>query len=281
MMGKITNYSFFHVTIFRFFGLLTILTFALTSCQTLQPKSEHDKAARILESQKALVRSSLDSSRPEAALQQLRPLLVKYPKDAGLHNLMGLAQLALKNPSRAIRHFRSAYKLDQAPAAALNLSSAYIEAGQYKGATALLKTMLKQQGDKAYPMKERIYHNLGYANLRQKNNKAAIHWFGEALAENPSFFPSHMELARLYEAKGRAKLARSSYGKALNYCEVCFDPIYAITMIDLKTGYAARASHLVRQYLKNPKLTEHDRRRARNLLNFTATASLPSAPSKG
>jgi Tfp pilus assembly protein PilF len=252
----------------RVFGLSTSLTLGAFSCQT--SGSGHAEAEahqkEVLESQKALVRNALDTGKPESALKSLRDLLELHPEDASLQNLMGLTQLTLTNYARAISHFQISYKLDPQLATGLNLSSALIESQQYPRAQKLLLTLLKQAPKVKYRYKERILHNLGYCALKQGDTKKAEEWYRLALEENPTFFPSHLELGRFYESSGRRDLAIKSYKAAADYCQTCFEPIEPLARLYIGSGQSSEAKRILSQYLKVEDLSENDRRQALTLL---------------
>lgn len=250
-------------------GLTSSLTLGSFSCQTSgtrKPDAETQEKA-VLESQKDLVRNALDTGKPESALKSLRDLLLVFPDDASLQNLMGLTQLALKNTMRAQRHFQIAYKLSPEVATGLNLSSALIEAGEYRKAQKLLLALSKVADKSRYRYKERIYHNLGYCALKQNQISKAEEWYKVTLEENPTYFPAHMEVARLYEDTGRPLLAMQSYRQAVDYCRNCFEPVEALTRLYVTTGQANEAKRLITQFLRNEELPESDRMRAVDLLS--------------
>ena len=245
--------------------LISSLSLALTSCQTTDQPSASEREASVLESQKALVRNSLDEGKPEMALKYLRELTTLYPEDASILNLMGLTQLALKNPTRAATFFLRAYKADKSVAAALNLSSAYLENGDYKRAITLLKAMTKQAEKEKYEFKERIYHNLGYAYLKLNQMTQATTWFKTALEENPTYFPASMELARIYEKTNRPAMAAETYRHAIDYCRSCFEPVQSLTMIYLKMGKIFEAKKLLVDFDRTDNIPANDRAASKRL----------------
>jgi Tfp pilus assembly protein PilF len=261
----------------RVLGLTTSLTLGAFSCQTSGDgkinAESHQK--EVLESQKALVRNALDTGKPESALKSLRDLLDVYPEDASLQNLMGLTQLSLTNYARSIRHFQISYKLAPQIATGLNLSSALIESKQYLRAQKLLTVLLKQAPKAKYRFKERILHNLGYCAMQQGDTKKAEEWYRLALEENPTFFPSHLELGRYYESRGRSELAIQSYKYAADYCRTCFEPIEPLTRIYTATGRRGEAKRLLTQYLRVEDLLDTDRRHATDLLTRLSETSAP------
>lgn len=249
--------------------LIASLSSVLQGCQTLADQADagtRDK--EVIESQKALVRNALDTGKPDQALKTLRDLLRGSPDDAALNNLMGLTQLALKNPNRAVTHFMRAYKEEHSIAIALNLSSGYIENGDFNKAASLLTAMLKQADKDKYQYKERIYHNLGYAHVRLHQLTQATSWFKEALDENPTFFPSYLELARVYEKTKRPAMAAKTYARATDYCQSCFEPVYSLAMIYMKMGKYLDARQILVKYNKNEGITATDRAAAQRLLKL-------------
>ena len=136
----------------------------LCGCQTLGNDEEARKQSEILNTQKSLIVSFLNRGMPSMALKDLRKLSEQYPDDPDFKNLLGLTHLALGNPKAAIPFFKEAYKREPRTAVALNLSSAYIEAGEADKAIALLIKLAKAPDVKSYEHPERINHNLGLAS---------------------------------------------------------------------------------------------------------------------
>lgn len=254
--------------------LLFSLTFLNLACQTGKDGIAQGRDQEVLEKQKTLVRNQLDEGKPEGALTLLRTLTRQFPKDASLQNLLGLTHLALKNPGRAIKHFSESYKLDRQPGTALNLSSAYIEGGDHAKAVKLLLALLKTKEMKGYPHRERVFHNLAYANEHAGNKTKAEEWYQEAIDENPTFFPSHLELARLYEQTGRPAMAIKAYRRATDYCHACFEPVYALSMLYMKTNKPAEARKILLSYGKMDGVAPGDRERAQQLLRLVTTAGI-------
>lgn len=246
-------------------AMTTSLTLGGFSCQTIGHETDHQEKA-VLESQKALIRNALDSGKPDAALKSLRDLLAVRPEDDGLQNLMGLAQLALGNHQRAVRHLRLAYEINPEIAIGLNLSSALIEAGDLKAAEALLLKFKQTATKTKYPFPERIAHNMGYVALKAKKLTKAEEWYRAALVENPTYFPSILELGRLYESTRKVSKAISSYRQALDYCSSCIEPVEALVRLYVAQGQNQEALTTLTQYLRNDSVQEADRKRASTLL---------------
>lgn len=256
-----------------------ILLASLGACQTSGDKSPEAKQQALLDTQKALARNALDMGKPNQAMAGLRPLLREYPNDQELLTLMGLTQLALHNGMRAVRFFQTAYKIDPSVANGLNLSSAYIDAGDHERAAQLLTSLAKQAEGDDYPYKERIYHNLGYCYVKQNRLSKAEQWLRQAFEENPSYFPAQLELARLYERTKRPAMALKAYRESIDHCGVCFEPVEALAMLYVKMGKRADASRLLMQFNKIDGIEAGDRAKASALLNRITMADL--APRRG
>jgi Tfp pilus assembly protein PilF len=254
--------------------LLSSLALGLSSCQTTQADEVRAKKDNVIASQKAIVHNALDNGDTKLAYATLRSLINAYPEDATLQNLMGLTQLAMKNSTRAVRHFQAAYKLDKSPGIALNLSSAYIETGDYDKSVKLISSILREPGTTKYQFKERLLHNLGFANVKLKKNTRAESFFKQALEENPSFYPSHLELARLQKNMGRPALAMRSYRNAMDYCHVCLDPVSELTTLYVKSGKMRDARDILLRYGKVQGVAESDKKKAANLLQIVTASDL-------
>lgn len=247
-------------------------------CQTTQDQPEETQEQKVLESQKALIRNALDSGKPQTILQNLRALIREYPEDASLQSLMGFTQLALKNAPRAIQHFQIAYKLEPTSASGLNLSSAYLEAGDYGKATTLLKALLKKAEREDYANRERIMHNLGYVHERQKQLTKAEYWFQQALEENPTYYPSYMELGRLFERTRRPAMAMKAFQQASDYCPVCLDPVQTLSTLYMKSGRFGDARVMIMRYLRHDNVAPEDKAKATQLLKLANGPTAPGAP---
>lgn len=245
------------------------LALVLTSCQSLMgPSEEEAKNETILRTKKSLVISFLNKGLPGIALKEVKTALKKYPKDADFKNLMGLTQLALKNPRASFKYFKKAYAMEKRVPFALNLSSAYIEAGQNQKAISLLKRLKKHPKFSEYKHPERVHHNMGLSNERLKNTREAIRYYRRALSSNPSFYISLIRLGQIYQKKGWNKKARNQFRTAAKACPQCFDPINGLTMTYIAQGKPRKAIRILNKFLKNQKVTEGDKTRAEDMLKM-------------
>lgn len=259
------------------FWFVSFFIIILTGCQTLNVlDAEERQRQEVLTTQKSVVVSFLNKGLPEMAIKELRGLIAKYPDDADFRNLMGLAQLAIRNHTEAIRYLHDAYKIEPRPSIALNLSSAYIEAGQYNKSITLLMALSKQKKIDEYPHPERVSHNIGLASERAKNTKQAEKFYLKALSQNPSFYISLMRLGSLYENTKQPKKAYTYFHKAKSTCPTCFDPVNALTMNYLAEGKTQKATQIAKSYLSQKELLPQDRVRGVRLLEMTQKAVKPA-----
>lgn len=263
-----------------FTALLVCLSlFAGTACQSLNSgqSQQEKKQTEILDAKKAVIVSYLNKGLPQMALKDLRESIAAHPQDADLKNLMGLAQLAIQNPNKAIGYFKDAYRIDPKVPIALNLSSAYIEAGEQAKAIELLLKLQNGKDSQSYPHPERISHNLGLAHERLGKIKQAEKYYVLALKDNSSFYLSLMRLGQLYDKSGRPKQARTQYQRAKETCDVCFDPVEALSKNFIAVKRADLAVSTLKKYMNTKDVTTTDKTRAQKLLSTAErVANLPT-----
>lgn len=265
-------------TFFSFVRILyvnIIFIISASGCQTIR---DHDKEKKqtedILKTQKSLVISYINKGKARMAHRELRPALKKYPQDPDFKNLMGLVYLVLKNPTKAAYYFNESLKIEKRPAVYLNLSSAYIESKNYSKAIKLLTALKKSSLFKSYNFPERISHNLGLAAESMQKWKLAERHYKEAIGENPQYYLSMMRLGALYESTNRRDLAILQFRNARSVCNLCFDPVSALSMNYLNQGQKKHALGVVKAYMKQERLNPADRSRATKLLQIASKANV-------
>ncbi len=260
--------------------LFISLTAILSACQTSGSRDQQNSVLAMHDAQKEIVRNALDTGKPESVIETMRTMVREHPNDPETHSLMGFTQLALKNPLKAVKHFKLAYKLKPDVATGLNLSSALIEASDTATASKILPKLVKIAEKENYRYKERIFHNLGYAAIKQKDLKKAESWFKTAIEENPAFFPSHLELARIYEQAKKPAEAIASYRRASDYCLICFEPVDALAKIYTQLGRHAEAKKILIQFTKQEGISPVDREHAQSSLASIFTEKNKTQPAK-
>jgi Tfp pilus assembly protein PilF len=225
------------------------LILGTSGCQTLNDSSDNT-AASDPATDLSVARAFLDSGRPDKAMYELRNVLQKNPKNCDAQSLMGLTQLALKNPKRALSHLQTAWNLEPKSQHALNLSSALIETKQYESAQKLIMKGLSLKENPPYLHKERFLHNLGLIAERKGRLDAAQKAFRKALEENPTFYLSRAHLAEILAAQGKSEDAREEWELARASCPGCLEPTVNLAKYYQLKGDFKTAVGIVNDYKK-------------------------------
>ena len=242
------------------FIIATVATLLLSGCQT-SGKVEPD-AAKIIASQKHIVVSYLNAGLPSQAHGELRKIIEKNPNNADFLELMGVTQLALKNHEKAVFYLRKAYGQNGKVETGLNLSSALIAARSWSQAQRLILALLKESSADAYPRTERLYHNLGLIYQERGAPARAEHYYRKALAENPSYYLTLLQLGLLCRQQRRYGDALSWLSKAKNFCRKCLEPVRHLSAIYVRTGKRQLAFVTVDTYSRQTGLNLQERRAA-------------------
>ena len=230
---------------------LLFISIALFSsaCQTINlASSTPDKVETSTNLDVA--RAFLDDGRPDKAMYELRPILDKNPDSPMAQSLMGLSQLALRNPRKAVKHLEIAWKLEPRAQHALNLSSAYIENKDYSSAQKIITAGLRLKETPPYKNKERFYHNLGFIAELKGSPGAAEKAYLRALEENPAFYISRAKIAIMMEEKHKLEIAKWHWELARMSCAGCFEPIAHLAIYYQNKGESKKALALVQDFKK-------------------------------
>lgn len=237
----------------------------ISACQTSNPNSESrsDQAGKDeISTSLSVATSFLDAGRPDKAMMELNGVLQRHPNDTDALNLMGITQLALANPRRAVIHLEKAWKIKNSSPIGVNLSSAYLELKRYKDAEKLLKMLIARKETPRYEHRERFFHNYGLVLEKTNRLVAAERQYRNATEENPTFHLSRLQLARLYQEQKKPQLAIKELDAARFACPQCFDPTAALVKIYAERGEVTKARLMIRDYRLTEGLAAFDRTRA-------------------
>ena len=239
---------------------IIFIALLLSNCQTSSKKQKD--AEKILASQKNIIVSYLNSGLPSQAHGELRKILERNPHNVDFIELMGVTQLALKNHDKAVFYLRQAYQRNGKVKTALNLSSALIAAGSLLPAQRLLLTLLQEKSGNTYQRTERIYHNLGLIYQKRGDQKRAEHYYRKAVAENPSYYLTLLNLGLMSKQQRRYQDAITWLHKAKNFCRKCLEPVRHLSNIYLSQGKQQQAFTIVDTYSRQAGLNLQERQAA-------------------
>lgn len=230
---------------------LVALSIAVFSCgcQTLSNISSGNNKAETATAID-VARAFLDDGRPDKALFELRAIIDQNPNNPMVHSLMGLAQLALKNPRKAIESLEIAWKLDPIAQHALNLSSAYMDSKQYDRAQKMILAGLAVKETPPYKNRERFYHNLGVIAELKGARGAAEKAYLRALEENPVFYISRIKVAAMMEGQRKSEAAKMHWELARTSCAGCFEPVAHLAIYYHNKGESAKAVGIIKDFAR-------------------------------
>ena len=261
-------------TIFKFLSAISVIL-VVASCQTSSPQGSDRIASDDRQYMNLSVAASyLDAGRPDKAMHELASVLSEKPNNIEALNLMGLSQLALSNPKKAVIYLERAWKIEKSAPIAVNLSSAYLEVKKHSDAEKIINFVLNAKTEKPYRHQERLYHNLGLVADRTKRPLLAEKMFKKAVEENPMFYMSHLQLSKLYLERRKTDLAKKQLESARFACPSCYEPLKELVDIHISRGEFTSARQLIGDYKLTEGISTSDRRKVNNLeskLSRTAT----------
>jgi len=180
---------------------------ALEGLRALQgPPADED----ALPQEAKMAMSHFRQGRLEDAQTEASALVVRFPRVASLHNLLGRIEAGLGQSLKAIGSFRRAAALQpDFNEARINLGVALDEIGRHDEAVSILMLVTREQPDCA-----EAHDHLGKALLALERNSEAIESHRRAIELNPGFAKAHLNLGRALAALGRTKDATMSFAAA-------------------------------------------------------------------
>lgn len=248
-------------------GLLLFSTFITTSCITAN-NPRQNKEESLLRSELNIISTKLNQGRPEAALQSLNPVLIKFPEHYDVLTIAGMTHLALNNDQQAASFLRKAYNIRPTIASGLNLSSVLIHSGSYLKARNVLRKLLKRTDEK-YAHPERLYHNLGLAYEKSNKRTSAVKQYKKALSINPTYYMSLIQLAKIYRKARRTKASKKYLKKATKACTTCFEAVHLLATDYINANNPRSAQKILKIFLRSKDIHPEDKVSAQSLLAIT------------
>jgi len=153
----------------------------------------------------------LNQRRLKEVVQQATAMAAEFPNAAILHNILGAANIGLRNLDAAIASFSRALQIRPGFAPAHNnLGIALKDQGRLPEAIASFGRALQLKPDFA-----EAHNNLGIALKDQGHLEEAVASFGKALQLKPAYAEAHNGLGIALQGQGRLDEAIASYDRAL------------------------------------------------------------------
>jgi len=190
-------------------AILPVL-FLLACASAPEPKKPEDRQA---EQYFRLGQANFAEGKNQEAIQNLRKSLQLNPKDADVHNYLGVVYLLLSDFAAAEKELREALKLNPYLTDARNsLGAVQMKTGRTGEALASFEEALK---DRTYASPEKILYNLGTLHLEAKRYPEALDAFRRAISANANYAKGYYGLGLIYAETGKAEEARTNFRKVI------------------------------------------------------------------
>lgn len=138
--------------------------------------------------------------------------------------------------------------------------------GQHKQARQILARLARDESPGSYNAKERVYHNLGYSYQSTNSLDNAAKFYKKAIAENPTYHMSWLQLGRVYQKTNNAKKETEALKKAVGFCPLCMEPNEALFHAYLRQKDYQNARNLMSKLITNDEISPRSKKRATDLL---------------
>lgn len=185
------------LSVSRWFGVSVVLALLAAGCVMDPAVSEHQREAKI-----RLAEAFILDSKPRAALFELLDAEKKWPRDAQVQFLLGLAYEGLAQLELARGHYENALSLRPGYSQARNnLAVVLIKEGRYDQAIAHLKRV---EADLLYATPHFAAANLAWAyyqsgqpQLAEKYYRAVLEHYQKGFTKDPTYVRTLANLGRL------------------------------------------------------------------------------------
>jgi superkiller protein 3 len=182
----------------------------------------------------------------EASIAQLEEACRRWPDDAAVHDLLGNAQLRLKQHARALESYVRALQLDpQRLAARYGRAMALLGLGLEKEAAVEFTAIVT-----ADPAHALAHFQLGKIARESGALAQAEAHLRTAVANAPDLPGPHIELAHLYRQQNKSKEAEAEFRAALGLNPRLESAVYALAQLVQATGDKEEAARLFSEFSK-------------------------------
>ena len=220
--------------------LLTLVTFAITSCSSnqLTNQTPEQKKAEVYYAQGT---TELVNKNYSQALTYLTKSKELNPKDSKTRNNLGMAYYFRKQEALAEQELKAAIDLDEKNTEAiLNLGAIYMAQNRNKDARVQFERV---QNDLTFSNHFRNYYNLALLSLAEGDRRETFEYLAKSIKEKEDYCPAHYKLGELYAEEYRFKEALESFRESgKGTCVSDPAPIYqqALTLLNLNRPTEAK-----------------------------------------
>lgn len=169
------------------------------------------------------------------------------PENPHIQHELGLVYMDLEEYPLARQHFERALSLKpRFPEAQNNLGTLYLRMGEWDLAIGVLK---KATSDILYKTPHYAYRNLGLAYFGKGDYEKAIESYKASIKLEPTYAPSHFNLANTYEATQRWDEAVEAYKRAIRYDPNSPGHYYRLGKLYLRLNRREEAAQVLGQFL--------------------------------
>ncbi len=177
--------------------------------------------------------------------------------DKFIWNALGLAYKERRLIKEAKEAFENALSIDRDYSEAYNnLGVILLEEGNYKEAVKYFEKAVKNI---FYTTPELAYNNMGFAYEKLNSLGEAEKNYREAISLNPSFSPSYVNLARIYEQTRRYKEAEELLLKFLNAFENHLEVNFVLGSFYFRTGQTNKAKSVLTKVINIDSRSDYAR----------------------
>jgi tetratricopeptide (TPR) repeat protein len=164
---------------------------------------------------KAPIDSIPEDTEPDARVELLEEMTLKYPDDPNLYYEIGNHYYDQIMPVEARTNYERALELDPAfNKARVNLAMLLVESDEVDSAKTLLKEAIRRE-----PKDAKAYNNLGMVHYSELEIEMAVRYFKRALAIEPTNAEAHYNLGLAFAEAGLVLEAIREWREVLELVE--------------------------------------------------------------
>ena len=184
-----------------------VFLFSLTACVTTETSSftKNKSVEKEVEARVQLALRYLQQGDPEMAIYHMKEIVDKQPKEARIHEVLGLALWETGETDLAEKHFKKMVKYDKGYSRGRMNFAAFLMANKrYKNAHSQLDYVV---ADIYYPNRAQAFYMLATVEAKLGNEEDMVEAYQRSLKLNKRYSPVLLELS-LYRYK-QAEFAES------------------------------------------------------------------------